>query len=355
MRRSWLRRERRSPADAELPVGDVPGEESSAALRGHPPPSASPRPQPRSPLSGRAFATVRERPARPGRLTHDVWLPHRRAAPRWHRGRRRPDGGVVASGRARRTGADLPRLDRARPLAHQGMVHRWATAVVRGDDPRTASTRPPSRPRAAPRPTRWAGWPTAQPTSSPPCGPAPDDLAVMTFLREAPPRPRLLGPTAVPRDDGARPRRTAARARPAPLTAADVWLDERSPSTASTSCSSASGSVAPRGRAPNSPTRQRCPYRRADVGASRSAGAPGDPAASRRATASRTEARPLQRHRRRPLPRPVEPRRHGRRPDRPARRVAGARRRSPGEVPARGTPRSAPTRPPTHPGPGRRA
>lgn len=41
-------------------------------------------------------------------------------------------------------------------LAHQGLVHRWATAVVRGDDPRTVDhTDIEAEGRATPDPVGW--------------------------------------------------------------------------------------------------------------------------------------------------------------------------------------------------------
>ena len=54
-------------------------------------------------------------------------------------------------------------------LAHQGMVHRWATAVVRGDDPAGVDdTAIEAEGRAAA--TRSAGWSTGRSPSSTPCG-----------------------------------------------------------------------------------------------------------------------------------------------------------------------------------------
>ena len=71
-------------------------------------------------------------------------------------------------------------------LAHQGMVHRWATAVVRGDDPATVDDAAiEAEGRAAPDPVGWLldGAPALVSALES----APDDLAVMTFLKQAPP------------------------------------------------------------------------------------------------------------------------------------------------------------------------
>lgn len=75
-------------------------------------------------------------------------------------------------------------------LAHQGMVHRWATAVVRGDDPRGVdSDAIEAEGRGAPDPVGWlldGAKPVVAAIET-----APDDLAVMTFLKEAPPARRF--------------------------------------------------------------------------------------------------------------------------------------------------------------------
>ena len=109
-------------------------------------------------------------------------------------------------------------------LAHQGMVHRWATAVVRGDDPGgvdDAALEAEGRDSTDP-----VGWllDGAQPLVTA-LRAAPDDLAVMTFLREAPPARafwarRQCHETTVHALDAlcARERR--------PLTAADVWATD---------------------------------------------------------------------------------------------------------------------------------
>jgi len=107
-------------------------------------------------------------------------------------------------------------------LAHQGMVHRWATAVVRGDDPRTVDDAAiEAEGRAAPDPVVWLldGAPALVSALES----APDDLAVMTFLEQAPPARafwarRQCHETTVHALDA-----LAARDQRA-LTSDDVWL-----------------------------------------------------------------------------------------------------------------------------------
>ncbi|QKE83641.1 maleylpyruvate isomerase N-terminal domain-containing protein [Arthrobacter sp. NEB 688] len=71
-------------------------------------------------------------------------------------------------------------------VVHQGAVHRWATAMLRGGDPRTLDI-PDLEPegRAAPDLLGWlrAGADDLLATLAD----APDDLEAFTFLREAPP------------------------------------------------------------------------------------------------------------------------------------------------------------------------
>ncbi|MFL6175916.1 MAG: maleylpyruvate isomerase family mycothiol-dependent enzyme [Ornithinibacter sp.] len=71
-------------------------------------------------------------------------------------------------------------------VAHQGMVHRWATAVVRGEDPAGVDDAAlEAEGRAAHDPVGWlldGAAPLVDALSS-----APDDLRVMTFLKQAPP------------------------------------------------------------------------------------------------------------------------------------------------------------------------
>ncbi|HYN66648.1 MAG TPA: maleylpyruvate isomerase N-terminal domain-containing protein [Ornithinibacter sp.] len=110
-------------------------------------------------------------------------------------------------------------------LAHQGMVHRWATAVVRGEDPRGVD---PSALEAAGRaavdPVGWLLDGAAPLVAA--LAAAPDDLDVMTFLAQSPPARafwarRQCHETTVHALDalGAREART--------LTGADTWFDDR--------------------------------------------------------------------------------------------------------------------------------
>ena len=98
-------------------------------------------------------------------------------------------------------------------LAHQTMVHRWATAHVRGDDP-DAMPNPDTDPRGgarpAPRSTRM-GW---RRCSRPLCATRLPDLVAMTFLKDAPAATRVLGSPPGARDDD--PRRRCASGRPRP-------------------------------------------------------------------------------------------------------------------------------------------
>ena len=109
-------------------------------------------------------------------------------------------------------------------LVHQGMVHRWATAVVRGDDPRTVDDAAiEAEGRAAPDPVVWLL--NGAPALVSALESAPDDLAVMTFLMQAPPARqfwarRQCHETTVHALDAL----SAREARH--LGAADVWLTE---------------------------------------------------------------------------------------------------------------------------------
>jgi uncharacterized protein (TIGR03083 family) len=109
-------------------------------------------------------------------------------------------------------------------LAHQGMVHRWATAVVLGDDPAGIDADAlEAQGRASTDPVAWlldGAAPLVDALEN-----APDDLAVLTFLKEAPPARafwarRQCHETTVHALDALAA--TAGR----PLTAADVWLSE---------------------------------------------------------------------------------------------------------------------------------
>ncbi|HET6968094.1 MAG TPA: maleylpyruvate isomerase family mycothiol-dependent enzyme [Ornithinibacter sp.] len=108
-------------------------------------------------------------------------------------------------------------------VAHQGMVHRWATAIVRGQDPRTVDdTEIEAQGRAHPDPVAWLESGATDLVRA--LAAAPADLDVMTFLREAPPARafwarRQCHETTVHALDA------VATTTPRALTAADVWLD----------------------------------------------------------------------------------------------------------------------------------
>jgi uncharacterized protein (TIGR03083 family) len=109
-------------------------------------------------------------------------------------------------------------------LAHQGMVHRWATAVVSGADPAGVDDAALEEAgRAAADPVGWlldGATPLVEALRS-----APDDLTVMTFLKEAPPARafwarRQCHETTVHALDAL----SALEGRP--LRADDVWLTD---------------------------------------------------------------------------------------------------------------------------------
>ena len=109
-------------------------------------------------------------------------------------------------------------------LAHQGMVHRWATAVVLGEDPAGVDDAGlEAAGRAAADPVGWlldGAAPLVNALRS-----APDDLAVLTFLKEAPPARafwarRQCHETTVHALDA-----LSALGR-RPLSADDVWLPD---------------------------------------------------------------------------------------------------------------------------------
>ena len=109
-------------------------------------------------------------------------------------------------------------------LAHQGMVHRWATAVVVGADPASVDAAAlEAEGRAVADPVGWlldGAAPLVDALHA-----APDDLAVLTFLKEAPPARafwarRQCHETTVHALDA----RSALERRP--LGADDVWLTD---------------------------------------------------------------------------------------------------------------------------------
>jgi uncharacterized protein (TIGR03083 family) len=107
-------------------------------------------------------------------------------------------------------------------LAHQGMVHRWATAVVRADPAGIDDVAVETEGRAVGNPVAWlldGAGPLVAALQA-----APDDLAVMTFLQQAPPARqfwarRQCHETTVHALDA-----LAARDQ-RPLTGDDVWLN----------------------------------------------------------------------------------------------------------------------------------
>jgi uncharacterized protein (TIGR03083 family) len=111
-------------------------------------------------------------------------------------------------------------------LAHQGMVHRWATAVVRGADPLTVDTAAIEvAGLAEPDPATWLAAGATDLVDV--LTDAPDDLDALVFLREAPPARRFWArrqchETTVHAFDG-----ISARLQ-RPLTAADAsWVSEQ--------------------------------------------------------------------------------------------------------------------------------
>ncbi|HSF99155.1 MAG TPA: maleylpyruvate isomerase family mycothiol-dependent enzyme [Ornithinibacter sp.] len=75
-------------------------------------------------------------------------------------------------------------------LAHQGMVHRWATAIVRGADPVTVETAAiEASGLADPDPVTWLEAGATDLVDA--LTGAPDDLDALVFLREAPPARRF--------------------------------------------------------------------------------------------------------------------------------------------------------------------
>jgi uncharacterized protein (TIGR03083 family) len=109
-------------------------------------------------------------------------------------------------------------------LAHQGMVHRWATAVVLGDDPAGIdSDALEEQGRASTDPVGWlldGAAPLVDALEN-----APDDLSVLTFLKQAPPARafwarRQCHETTVHALDAL----SALERRP--LVAEDVWLTD---------------------------------------------------------------------------------------------------------------------------------
>jgi len=109
-------------------------------------------------------------------------------------------------------------------VAHQGMVHRWATAVLGGAEPSSVDDAGlEAEGRATADPVGWLLDGAAPLVTA--LRAAPDDLAVMTFLKEAPPARRFWArrqchETTVHALDA------LAAAEQRPLGADDLWLAE---------------------------------------------------------------------------------------------------------------------------------
>lgn len=110
-------------------------------------------------------------------------------------------------------------------VAHQGMVHRWAAAVVRGEDPRTVDTAASqARGAAHADPVGWLRQGAAELVAT--LRAAPEDLDVFRFLSQAPPARlfwarRQHHETTIHALDA-----VSAREQRAPQ-AADTWYDAR--------------------------------------------------------------------------------------------------------------------------------
>ena len=122
-----------------------------------------------------------------------------------------------------------------RLIGHQGMVHRWATANLRGE-----SVDPDAVERAgrrAPRPVDWLRDGAIALVAA--ITEAPEDVRTVVFLNDAPPPRRFWArrqchETTIHAVD-------ALAAALGPLSdGTDTWIDRVSPSTGSTSCSPAS-------------------------------------------------------------------------------------------------------------------
>jgi uncharacterized protein (TIGR03083 family) len=109
-------------------------------------------------------------------------------------------------------------------VAHQGMVHRWATAVVRGSDPRSVDDAAlEAEGRHHVDPVAWLRRGAADLLEA--LRAAPDDLEVPTFLREAPP-PRAFWARRQCHETTVHALDARAAATGRSLTASDVWLDD---------------------------------------------------------------------------------------------------------------------------------
>ena len=109
-------------------------------------------------------------------------------------------------------------------VAHQGMVHRWAAALLRGERPTDDEVAAyEASGRGSEHPLGWLADGAAELAEA--ISEAPDDLTALVFLNDAPPAPRVLGQAAVPRDHDARGRRAGRLARAGRRDPSEVWID----------------------------------------------------------------------------------------------------------------------------------
>ena len=123
-----------------------------------------------------------------------------------------------------------------RLIGHQGMVHRWAAANLRGKTIEIDATERAGR--RAPSPVDWLRDGAIDLVAA--ITQAADDVRTVVFLNDAPPAAGVLGAAAVPRDHHPRRRRAVGGAGPLPAGRATPGSTRPSRSTASTSCCAAS-------------------------------------------------------------------------------------------------------------------
>ena len=102
-----------------------------------------------------------------------------------------------------------------RLIGHQGMVHRWAAANLRGESIEIDATERAGR--RAPSPVDWLRDGAIDLVAA--ITQAADDVRTVVFLNDAPPRAGVLGAAAVPRDHHPRRRRAVGGAGPLPARA----------------------------------------------------------------------------------------------------------------------------------------
>ena len=109
-------------------------------------------------------------------------------------------------------------------VAHQGMVHRWATAVVRGEDPGSVDVAGlEAQGRGHADPPEWLREGAAELVRA--IAGAGEDLEVMTFLREAPP-PRVFWARRQCHETTVHALDARAAVRGGPVGAGEVDLDD---------------------------------------------------------------------------------------------------------------------------------